>query len=246
VAYPDVFERLTRLRPDDRALWIGRIVHHARRREWPQAAAVAARLNAGFPHDHPSWQRQLSWQHEATLRLWIGDLDGYRRVCLGMLAFADATTDPTTARRAAMSCLFRPEALPDSGVIDRAMATLLSSEQVSPYTPLAQGLYEYRAGRHESAIEPLVRARSMFADAAFMAMVRLVLAMAYQRTGRPAEARRELQRVRDAVEQSGFDPWREGDLPFVWWDWLRLHLLLREAETLIVYDPIFPTDPFAR
>jgi serine/threonine protein kinase/tetratricopeptide (TPR) repeat protein len=246
VAYPDVFERLTRLRPDDRALWIGRIVHHARRREWPQAAAVAARLNAGFPHDHPSWQRQLSWQHEATLRLWIGDLDGYRRVCLGMLAFADATTDPTTARRAAMSCLFRPEALPDSGVIDRAMATLLRSEQVSPYTPLAQGLYEYRAGRHESAIEPLVRARSMFADAAFMAMVRLVLAMAYQRTGRPAEARQELRQVRHAVELSGFDPRREGDLPSMWYDWLRLHLLLPEAEGLILYGPIFPPDPFAR
>jgi hypothetical protein len=82
--------------------------------------------------------------------------------------------------------------------------------------------------------------------AALNPTVRLVFAMAYQRADRPAEARQELQRVRNAVEQSGFDPWREGDLPFVWWDWLRLHLLLHEAEGLILDAPIFPADPFAR
>jgi hypothetical protein len=58
--------------------------------------------------------------------------------------------------------------------------------------------------------------------------------MTYQLAGRPAEARQELQRVRNAVEQSGFDPWREGDLPFVWRDWQRLHILLHEAEGLIL------------
>jgi Tfp pilus assembly protein PilF len=242
VAYPDVFERLTRLRPGDRGVWAMRVFHHARRREWSDAAAAAARLNAALPYDH------FSWQCEGVLRLWTGDLDGFRRIGLGMLAVPAAATDPMAARRAALTCLLRPDAFPDARVIDPAMATLLSSipGRASPYTPLTQGLYEYRAGRPESAVEHLLTACSMFADAAHGATVRLVLAMAYQRTGRPAEARRELQRVRDAVEQSGFDPWREGDLPFVWWDWLRLHLLLREAETLIVYDPIFPTDPFAR
>jgi hypothetical protein len=60
--------------------------------------------------------------------------------------------------------------------------------------------------------------------------------MAYHRTGRPAEARQELQQVRNAVQKSGFDPGREGDLPFAWYDWLRLHILLREAEGLILYD----------
>jgi hypothetical protein len=126
------------------------------------------------------------------------------------------------------------------------MATLLSSipGRASLYTPLAQGLYEYRAGRPESAVACLLPARSTFDPATLNPTVRVVLAMAYQRTGRPAEARQELQRVRNAVEQSGFDPWREGDLPFCWWDWLRLHILLHEAEGLILYDPIFPADPF--
>ncbi len=27
---------------------------------------------------------------------------------------------------------------------------------------------------------------------------------------------------------------------------LKLHLLLREAEAVVLYDPIFPADPFAR
>jgi hypothetical protein len=29
-------------------------------------------------------------------------------------------------------------------------------------------------------------------------------------------------------------------------DWLALQLFRREAEALILYDPIFPADPFAR
>jgi hypothetical protein len=133
-------------------------------------------------------------------------------------------------------------------VIDPAMATLLSSipARANPYTPLAQGLYEYRAGRPESAVEHLRPARSTFDGGALNATVRLVLAMAYQRTGCPAEARQELQQVRNAVERWGFDPWREGDLPVMWNDWLRLQILLPEAEGLILYDPIFPADPFAR
>jgi hypothetical protein len=241
VANPDVFDRLTRLRPNDRNLWVERVLHHARRREWPQAAAVAARLDAALPHD------PFSWQHEAELRLWTGDLEGFRRVCLGMLAFAGSTSDPTTARRAAMTCLLRPDALPDAGVIEPAMAALLGSApgRANRFTPLAQGLYEYRAGRPRSAVEHLLPARSLFDGGALNATIRLVLAMAYQRTGRPAEARRELQQVRDAVEKSGFDPRREGDLPPYWYDWLRLHLLLPEAEGLILYDPTFPADPFA-
>jgi tetratricopeptide (TPR) repeat protein len=240
-AFPDVFERLTRLRPDDRVLWVMRVFHHARRREWPQAAAAAARLDAALPYE------SFSWQIEALLRLWTGDLEGYRRVCLGMLAVPAAATDPTAARQAALASLLRPDALPDARVIDPAMATLLSSipGRASLYTPLAQGFYEYRAGRPESAVACLLPARSTFDAATLNPTVCLVLAMAYQRTGRPAEARQELQRGRNAVEQSGFDPWREGDLPFVWWDWLRLHILLHEAEGLILYDPIFPADPIA-
>ena len=29
-------------------------------------------------------------------------------------------------------------------------------------------------------------------------------------------------------------------------DWLPLQLLRREAEALILYDPVFPADPFAK
>jgi serine/threonine protein kinase/tetratricopeptide (TPR) repeat protein len=247
VARPDVFDRLTRLRPDDRNLWIERITHHARRREWPQAAAVAARLNAVplLPFDRTCRQR------EAELRLWTGDLEGFRRVCLGMLESPGATTDPTTARLAVLPLLLRPDALRDAGAIDPAMATVLSlaPAQANRYTRLAQGLYEYRAGRPGSAVELLRRLplpTRTNNDASYFATARLVLAMAYQQTGRRAEALRELQEVRNAVETSGFDPWREGDLPPFWFDWLRLRILLSEAEGLILYDPIFPADPFAR
>jgi hypothetical protein len=37
-----------------------------------------------------------------------------------------------------------------------------------------------------------------------------------------------------------------GAVNFAATDWLPLQLLLREAEALILYDPVFPADPFAR
>jgi hypothetical protein len=35
-------------------------------------------------------------------------------------------------------------------------------------------------------------------------------------------------------------------LDYGWTEWLQARILCNEAEGLIVYDPIFPVDPFAR
>jgi hypothetical protein len=65
----------------------------------------------------------------------------------------------------------------------------------------------------------------------------LFLAMAYHRVGRLDEARRWLDRFQHRRPISDPDRfWGEPDL----------RLLRSEAEAVILYDPIFPTDPFAR
>jgi hypothetical protein len=62
------------------------------------------------------------------------------------------------------------------------------------------------------------------------------LAMAHHRLGHHDEARRWLDRFRD----------RGPDLdPSAFWHELEIRLLRAEAEAVVLWDPIFPADPFA-
>jgi len=73
----------------------------------------------------------------------------------------------------------------------------------------------------------------------------LVLALAHHRLGHAAQSRALLDEVGGwwkGVEAKKTD----GTSPVVATNWLPLQLLRREAEAVILYDPIFPADPFAR
>ena len=62
------------------------------------------------------------------------------------------------------------------------------------------------------------------------------LAMAHHRLGHHDEARRWLDRFRD----------RSPNLdPAEFWAELEIRLLRTEAEAVVLWDPIFPADPFA-
>ena len=62
------------------------------------------------------------------------------------------------------------------------------------------------------------------------------LAMAHHRLGHRDEARRWLDRLRN--RQPSTDPDQ-------FWKELEIRLLHSEAEAVILYDPVFPADPFA-
>ncbi len=83
-----------------------------------------------------------------------------------------------------------------------------------------------------------------------LTLAHLFLAMAHQRLGHGAEARRELNAERESYATLGRSGWRDsarGDLmSFGWTEWVIATVVLCEAEGLIVYDPVFPADPFAR
>jgi WD40 repeat protein/tetratricopeptide (TPR) repeat protein len=97
------------------------------------------------------------------------------------------------------------------------------------------GAVLYRAGSHNEAVEALehgVRQRegvSTPPDWAF-------LAMAHHRLGHREEARRWLDRLRAR---------RPSTHPAAFWDELEIRLLQSEAEAMILFDPVFPDDPFA-
>ncbi len=76
--------------------------------------------------------------------------------------------------------------------------------------------------------------------------------MAHQRLGQVAEARRELDAARKRLDVLGRMhgwPILASDpelLDYGWTEWVIATLVRNEAEALIVYDPVFPADPFAR
>ena len=97
------------------------------------------------------------------------------------------------------------------------------------------GAVLYRAGRSDQAIgrlEEALRARGDQGDPRDCAF----LALAHHRLGHRDEARRWLDRLRE--HRPSGDPAR-------FWDELEIRLLRSEAEAVVLYDPVFPDDPFA-
>jgi hypothetical protein len=68
---------------------------------------------------------------------------------------------------------------------------------------------------------------------------------------KPSEARKELEVGRNLLSNLGRGTGYhfvsgEGELlDYGWTEWLHARIILDEAEALILYDPIFPADPFA-
>jgi tetratricopeptide (TPR) repeat protein len=94
----------------------------------------------------------------------------------------------------------------------------------------------YRAGRYDEAIrglEETIRLRGGQGHSSDWSL----LAMAHHRLGHREEARRCLDRSRE------HRPSAISDESFAGWD---NRLLRSEAEAVILYDPVFPDDPFAR
>jgi hypothetical protein len=103
-----------------------------------------------------------------------------------------------------------------------------------------------RAGRFEEALRALDESDRLGSSWPARTLNDPVRAIVCHRLGRLAEARSALGKARrwaDQNEKKG--PPDLTDLDYVG-DWYRHLILLREAEALIVYDPIFPADPFAR
>jgi hypothetical protein len=115
------------------------------------------------------------------------------------------------------------------------------------------GIRDHRKGQFAGAVRQLVQVPALTKHPYSLTLAHLFLAMAHHRLGQPAEASRELDAARTRLDALGRDfAHGVGDvvegvnLDYRWTDWLQARILCNEAEGLIVYDPIFPADPFAR
>jgi len=237
-----VYAKVLELRPRDGHLRTGRGRYHALRSQWNQAAADFARGIASAPPGSEEW-----FEH-ACLRLLVGDREGYRNLIRCMQQRSGGSKDLIVASILARSCNLVSEPVIEPEQVIRWAQHAVANRR-APGDLQALGTAIYRAGHFHEAIirleEIIARSQGKFGTAERTAQNRLVLAMAYQRLGNVAKARALLGEVRqwwNSVEASKID----GAVSMLTPDWLCVQILRSEAEALILQDPDFPADPFAR
>jgi tetratricopeptide (TPR) repeat protein len=237
------FARAIALAPHDRSVYRMVAAAHARLARWDLAAEKIAKLVERNPDDH--W----NWYLSAVIAARSGNPEPYRRFCRTMLDRFHDTNDPEIAERTAKSSLLLPvsELKQEAGqMAERAVARATGG--VVPWALAAKGLAEYRAQRFTDALATIQKSQAAMSGSGpwyFEVPARCVHAMALSRLGRRDEARAALERASElyrsnAPQNIALDPGPH------WNDHLICEVLHREAEAVILYDPIFPADPFAQ
>jgi tetratricopeptide (TPR) repeat protein len=206
---------------------------HARLGRPGRAAAELAEASRCIPDDAGLPRLR------ALLLLESGDRPGWRDACAALLGRFGRTIDPRAAGEVARAWALAPGPAGDPAAPLR-LAEVAAGPDGDPgakadaVTTLGAALY--RAGRSDQAIgrlEEAIRARGGADSPRDWAY----LALAHHRLGHRAEARRWLDRLREhrpSEDQARF------------WDELEVRLLRSEAEAVVLDDPVFPDDPFAR
>jgi len=214
-------------------LLLRRAVQLAEQRQWDRASADFQKAAGLVPLD-----RWSSYEQVVTF-LTAGDRDALRRAVAELLNRFQTTAEPVTANSVAWTCALASDAVEDhEAPVHLAEVALNGWTDVDRHqvlNTLAATLF--RAGRFEDAIRRLeekfrIRLNGRLGEPQDWAF----LAMAHFRLGHRDEAHRWLDRLRN--RQTTTDPNQ-------FWDELEIRLLRSEAEAVILYDPVFPADPFA-
>ena len=163
-----------------------------------------------------------AWYGYAELCLFVGREDEYRRTRQTMLKLFGESRESQIAERTGRACLLLPgtkDEIRHSAAL--AARPLASNPSARPYLFL-RGLAEYRQGQFDAAVSTM-RGRASAADLG--SAPRLVEAMALNKLGRAAEARKTLV---NAIESYDWRPERAVDQDA----WI-CHVLRREAEGMI-------------
>ncbi len=238
-----VFDSVLVLLPADSVersaeLLLARGEHLATLGQWARATAAYRRALQLRPDNYQSRY------HQILALLAIGDRDGLRQASSDLLdRFHDTTNSQTAgARSRAANTVAWSLALAPCIVSDTATPLRLADLAVNGFTADQKhialntlGAALYRAGRFEDAIRRLeegIKLRNSEEEPGDWPF----LAMAHHALGHRDESRRWLDQLRD--HQPSADPNR-------FWHELEIRLLQSEAEAVVLYDPIFPADPFA-
>jgi WD40 repeat protein/tRNA A-37 threonylcarbamoyl transferase component Bud32/tetratricopeptide (TPR) repeat protein len=252
-----LFRRVVAESPETAAsLWAGRGGSLAKRQYWTEAAAALGEVVRLRPEN-------LADRHYQILTLVAaGDRTGLRRARAEMLDRFGKTTDPAVADQIARAGALAASAEPDLDETvrlaelaafgapspdDRLVALRASLYRAVPVASPLHGLMGsprprhlvtlgaalYRAGRFAEAVHFIPA--GIWEDAGENLVAgSMFMAMALHRSGNRDNARTWLEPPRD-----------RGPRPDDYWGELQVRLLRAEAEAMILWDPIFPADPFA-
>jgi WD40 repeat protein/tetratricopeptide (TPR) repeat protein len=246
--------RAIRLGADHQKVWESRADALAELGRWDEAIADYARASDLDPY------------RLALARLAAGDVAGYRDECAATeRRFGRIGRIDSFLLTQLWMLVLAPDAVSNAGLMVRA------AERAADYLGgsallRVHGAALYRAGRHREAIGRLeaaiAAAESERAEEqrtgprtwrypppweSSPAVDWLFLAMAHQRLGDAAQARRCLGRATKWIAEArrwGADDLLTGDR-HRWMERTEVDLLSREAVAQI-FDPVFPADPFAR
>jgi serine/threonine-protein kinase len=207
---------------------------------WAQDALRTFLLKHGrLDEARLAWRKALdtnppehdAWFGYAELCLFLGKEDEYRRARNELLANFGNSTDPHLAERTGRAYLLLSAAGDElrqaADLINRALAADPKKYGwARPYFLFARGLAEYRQNHFDTAVATLSDPAAAVGGGLLPAPV-LVLAMALHRQGHPETARQAL-----AAAILANDWGAKVDNPDAWIS----HVLLREAETLVLPD----------
>jgi eukaryotic-like serine/threonine-protein kinase len=168
-----------------------------------------------------------------------GDREAAAGVCADLLKRFRGTTDPDLANSVAWVCVLGPDAVDDWDALVRLAELGVKgasdgNEKAGVLNTLGAALF--RAGRLKAAVDRLGEGM-LLRHGADEPVDWPFLAMAYQRLGDREKARRWVGRLRSRQPDKD---------PRMFWEELELRLLRAEAEAVVIYDPVFPVDPFAQ
>ena len=240
-----IYNRVAPGRPGDRRLREWRVRQLARRGFWDRAALVAGELS-----DTQMYDRLI----RTCLLMMAGDREGYRRLCRETLDRARRSEDAATLVLANRPGILAPDALDDRDLsiqmAERALKCGFPDPVHWPGCMLyVLGAAQYRAGHYDQAVRSCRRSLEEYPHWQGKVLNWPVLALAYHRLGQAEEARKALAQVwsMDGWTRRGrvdTDRLLENDYADIV-NWLELMVWLREAEAVILDDPVFPADPFA-
>jgi serine/threonine-protein kinase len=222
------WEKVAALAARDPAEKLAQARAHVARLEWKQAAKCYAEAMELDPTESGSL-----WFEYAASQLLAEDRSGYRRSCAHILARCQPS-GPMRPYLVARACTLAPDSTGDPALPLRLSTNELLDNEPQFWALTEQAALRVRVNRPKDAVPYLER--SLVADSRPGRMVLnwLWLALAYQQTGRPVEARRWLDKAANWLDQqNGRMPPETSTTGLHLHNWLEAHALRREAEALL-------------
>jgi serine/threonine protein kinase/Flp pilus assembly protein TadD len=190
------YTEATELRPDVASVWLNRGAFYMQFYQWENADDDFAKGFEIQPSVDPS-----VWQNYAAVRLSRGDVDGYRRVCQGMLDRFGQATDPKTVDLLARTCSLGADAVNDwSRPVQMTEKTFAENPDATQYLGSLVGVL-LRSGQAESAVRRYEAFMQRHQGGYELDQVGLcMLALAYQQIGKSEKANEKAANVNNTLD----------------------------------------------